>query len=67
MEDWAPWDPQRAHSLNRPARAERLNRGYWDVDAVAKGRFYSSFDGSNGVQVLIDTARWRIFIHQFST
>ncbi|WP_338685015.1 hypothetical protein [Haloferula helveola] len=44
-----------------------MNRGYWDVDAVAKGRFYSSFDGSNGVQVLIDTARWRIFIHQFST
>ena len=61
------WTPQMVVPVSPPARAATLNKGYWDVDQVRQGKSYFSFDGHSGVEVLVDTVRWRIFVRQYTT
>ncbi len=64
LRDWThPMDVP----VSRPERPDKLNKGYWDVEKVRQGKSYSAFDGHSGVEVLIDTIRWRIFIRQYTT
>ncbi len=61
------WTPPMVVPVSRPARVDKLNKGYWDVDQVRQGKSYSSFNGHSGVEVLVDTIRWRIFVRQYTT
>ena len=66
IEELEPWEQGRAYPVGKPARSEKRNKGYWDVENVIEGRSYYNFDGNKGTAILVDTKRWRIYIHEWT-
>lgn len=67
IEELELWEKGAPCPIDRPARPEKRNEGYWDVQNVIEGRSYYLFDGSKGIGILVDTKRWRIYIHEWTT
>lgn len=61
------WKPSLSNPVPLPARSSKLNQGKWDVDEVKRGKTFSSFDGHSGIDILVDTVRWRIFLNKYTT
>lgn len=66
IEELESWKKGTPFPMDRPARPEKRNEGYWDVENVVDGRSYYQFDGNHGIRILVDTKRWRIYIHEWT-
>jgi hypothetical protein len=67
LPDLDDWTPGVSIPVSPPSRSSKSNKGNWDVDMVTRGKTFSSFDSHSGIDILVDTARWRIFLRRYTT
>jgi len=66
IEELDLWKPGSSSPVGKPARAEKRNKGYWDIEKIIEGRSYYQFDGNKGTGIIVDTKRWRVYIYEWT-
>jgi hypothetical protein len=67
LSDLDDWKPGVSNPVSAPSRSSASNKGNWDIDKVTRGKTFSRFDGHSGIDMLVDTVRWRIFLLKYTT
>lgn len=67
LSDLEDWRPGVTIPVSAPSRLSTSNKGNWDTDQVTHGKTFSKFDGHSGIEILVDTVRWRIFLCRYTT
>jgi hypothetical protein len=67
LSDLDDWKPGVSNPVSVPSRSSESNKGNWDMDKVIRGKTFSRFDGHSGLDILVDTKRWRIFLRRYTT
>jgi len=67
LADLDDWKPGVSNPVTAPSRSSTSNKGNWDIDKVTRGKTFSRFDGHSGIDMLVDTVRWRIFLRRYTT